>query len=143
MACVTFVNVLSRYVLHMSISASEEIATLLFILLSLLGSAVAVKRRAHLGLTVITDLLPPRAQSALTIIGYLVGIGFSLVVAYEGVLMTVSEYKIGILTISMNWPEWIFCMFIPVGAAAIALRFAQQIAVEFRALRRGTEEEPL
>ena len=125
MTCVTFTNVLSRYVLHMSISASEEIATLLFILLSLMGSAIAVKRRAHLGLTIITDHLPPKVQSLTTIFGYLCGIAFCAVLAYEGVIMTINEYKLGILTISMNWPEWIFWSFVPIGAACMVLHFIE------------------
>lgn len=141
MTCVTFTNVLSRYILHMSISASEEIATLLFILLSLMGSAIAVKRRAHLGLTIITDHLPPKAQSITTIFGYLCGIVFCGVLAYEGTIMTINEYKLGILTISMNWPEWIFCLFIPIGAVSIILRFAQQIFYEIKAMRTNDEKE--
>lgn len=141
MTCVTFTNVLSRYVLHMSISASEEVATLLFILLSLMGSAIAVKRRAHLGLTIITDHLPPKAQSIVTIFGYLCGIAFCGVLAYEGAIMAINEYKLGILTISMNWPEWIFCLFIPIGAISILLRFIQQIVVEIHTMRTLGEEE--
>lgn len=141
MTCITFINVASRYVFHASISASEEIATLLFILLSLMGSAIAVKRRAHLGLTIITDRLPPMVQSVITIFGYLCGVIFCAVLAYEGIIMTINEYQLGILTISMNWPEWIFCTFIPIGAISIILRFLQQIVAEIRTIKNLREEK--
>ena len=55
MTLLVFANVLSRYVLHMSLSFSDEITTNLFILLSMMGAAIATKRRAHLGLTILTD----------------------------------------------------------------------------------------
>lgn len=127
MCTVTFINVLSRYVLHMSISASEEIATLLFIPLSLLGASVAQKRKAHLGLTILTDRLPMKAQKICEIFGCLLGIGFCCILGYEGIIMVLNEKQLGVLTLSMNWPEWIFCMFIPVGCAFIIFRFTQQI----------------
>ena len=141
MTFITFINVVSRYILHMSISASEEIATLLFILLSLMGSAIAVKRRAHLGLTIITDHLPPKAQSIVTIFGFLCGIVFCAILAYEGCIMVKNEFQLKILTISMNWPEWIFCTFIPIGAISILLRFVQQIVIEIKTMTRGKEDK--
>lgn len=125
----------------MSISASEEIATLLFILLSLMGSAIAVKRRAHLGLTIITDHLPPKIQSIVTIFGFLCGIVFCVILAYEGWIMVKNEYQLKILTISMNWPEWIFCTFIPIGSISILLRFVQQIVIEIKTMTKGKEDE--
>ena len=55
MTALVFANVLSRYVFHSSLSFSEEITTYLFVLLSMMGTAIAAKRRAHLGLSIITD----------------------------------------------------------------------------------------
>ena len=58
MTALVFANVISRYVLHSSLSFSEEITTYLFVLLSMMGTAIAAKRRAHLGLSIITDAVP-------------------------------------------------------------------------------------
>jgi len=127
MCIITFINVLSRYVLHMSISASEEIATLLFIPLSLLGASVAQSRKAHLGLTILTDHLPAKAQKCCELFGCVLSIAFCSILGYEGILMVINEKKIGVLTLSMNWPEWIFCMFIPMGCAFIIFRLIQQM----------------
>lgn len=127
MVFVTFVNVISRYILHASISASEELASLLFILLSLFGSAIAVHRKAHLGLTVVTDHLSKKGQDICEIIGNVLGTIFCAILFYEGLLMTTSEKAIGVMTPSMNWPEWIFCAFIPIGCVALIYRFVGQI----------------
>lgn len=43
MTLITFANVLSRHILHSSISASEEITTNLFVLLSLTGASLAAR----------------------------------------------------------------------------------------------------
>ena len=41
MTALVFANVISRYVLHSSLSFSEEITTYLFVLLSMMGTAIA------------------------------------------------------------------------------------------------------
>ena len=43
MTILVFANVFSRYALHASLSFSDEITTKLFILLSMLGTAIAAK----------------------------------------------------------------------------------------------------
>ena len=60
MTVLVFANVISRYLLHSSLSFSEEITTYLFVLLSMMGTAIAAKRRAHLGLSIIKALWAPR-----------------------------------------------------------------------------------
>lgn len=77
MTGLTFVNVVSRYVFSASLSFSEEITTYLFVLLSLLGSAIAAKRGAHLGLTLITDHVGPKAGRVLGIISMIFATLFS------------------------------------------------------------------
>ena len=62
MTVLVFANVISRYLLHSSLSFSEEITTYLFVLLSMMGTAIAAKRRAHLGLSIITDAVGPKAH---------------------------------------------------------------------------------
>lgn len=130
MTLLTVANVVSRYILHASIAASEEIATLLFVLVSLLGAAVAVKRKAHLGLTVLTERMSPRLYRRVTIFGYACGVIFCMFLVVYGARMVWNEYTYKILTISMNWPEWIFGLFVPVGGMFIGIRFLQMIYIE-------------
>ena len=42
MTALVFANVFSRYVLHLSLSFSEEITTNLFVLLSMMGTAMSL-----------------------------------------------------------------------------------------------------
>lgn len=50
MSCITFINVLSRYFLHFSFAATEEITINLFVWMTVVGSGIAFKRGAHLGM---------------------------------------------------------------------------------------------
>ena len=72
MTILTFANVVARYLFSASFSFSEEITTYLFVLLSMLGTAIAAKRRAHLGLSIVTDAVGPKVEKMLKIIGYFV-----------------------------------------------------------------------
>ena len=87
MTALVFANVFSRYILHASFSFSEEITTNLFVLLSMMGTAIAAKRQAHLGLSIVTDRVSPKARRALLIFGYGLATVFSAAVLVYGILM--------------------------------------------------------
>ena len=114
MTILVFANVFSRYALHASLSFSDEITTKLFILLSMLGTAIAAKRRAHLGLSILTDAVSPK------------------VLFFYGIKMVQSEYILGQVTPAMQWPEWVYGLFVPFGAIFMTLRFAQITLEEIR-----------
>jgi len=132
MTTLVFANVFSRYVLHLSLSFSEEITTNLFVLLSMMGTAIAARRRAHLGLSILTDAVSPKARRALLIFGYDLSTVFCFAVFFYGIKMVRNEYILGQVTPSMQWPEWIYGCFVPFGAAFMTLRFAQVTLEEIR-----------
>ena len=132
MTALVFANVFSRYVLHLSLSFSEEITTNLFVLLSMMGIAIAAKRRAHLGLSSLTDAVGPKARRAMLIFGFGLATVFSFAVFFYGIQMVRSEYILGQVTPSMQWPEWIYGTFVPFGAVFMTIRFAQITIEEIR-----------
>ena len=133
MTSLVFANVLSRYVFHNSLSFSEEITTYLFILLSLMGTAIATKRRAHLGLSILTDAVSPTTRKGLHVAGFAIGTVFSAALFYYGILMVINQYNLGMETSAMQWPEWIYGTFIPFGAFFVTIRFAQAAVQEWKA----------
>ena len=132
MTVLVFANVFSRYALHASLSFSDEITTKLFILLSMLGTAIAAKRRAHLGLSILTDAVNPKMRRAMLIFGFGLSTIFSFLVFFYGIKMVQSEYILGQVTPAMQWPEWIYGLFVPFGAIFMTLRFAQITIEEIR-----------
>ena len=125
MTALTFVNVIARYVFSASFSFSEEITTYLFVLLSLLGAAIAAKRGAHLGFTLLTDHVGKSMARILGIVGTGVSALFSGIICYYGFIMTMNQFAKGQLTVGTQLPEWIFGSFVPIGALFVTIRFAQ------------------
>src|SRR3546814_9019057 len=63
------IEVLRRFVLMYSSVWGEEAARYAFIYLVWIGSAVAVRDRAHIRIDVITHLLPPRGSALVYLLG--------------------------------------------------------------------------
>lgn len=123
MTALTFANVIARYVFSASFSFSEEITTYLFVLLSLIGSAAAARRNAHLGFTAILDLFPDGLKRAIQTFSYLMATLFSAALFWYGINMVQSQIYHGQVTAGMQWPEWIFGSFVPLGAFFITIEF--------------------
>ncbi|MBE8953238.1 MAG: TRAP transporter small permease [Quinella sp. 1Q7] len=123
MTSLTFANVIARYVFSASFSFSEEITTYLFVMLSLIGSAAAARRKAHLGFTAILDLFPAGLKRAIQTMSYALATFFSAALFWYGINMVQSQIYHGQVTAGMQWPEWIFGSFVPLGAFFITIEF--------------------
>lgn len=123
MALMTFAQVVSRYCLHRSISFTEELVRYLLIWVTMLGIAVAAKRRSHIGVRAVT-LLFPRARRALMAIASLCACAFFAILLVFGSAMVWSEHRVQ-TTEALNWPMWWAGLSIPVGGALAILRTLQ------------------
>lgn len=123
MLTLTFVNIVSRYLLTMSLSFTEEIVTSLFVIASLAGASIAIREHAHLGLDFITSYFPKSIQRLLFVLGNVLGIVFCSVVFHHGAIMVYHEFESGQVSATMQWPEWIYGMTVPVGSALLIVRY--------------------
>lgn len=121
MLIVAFGNVLSRYVLPVSWAFTEELTCGLFILVSMLGAAVAVKNGKAMGISIITDRLPQNAQKYILIIQGIFSGFFGYLLFDYGTEMVKSEIKLNMKTAALQWPEAIFGSFIPIGGIALII----------------------
>jgi C4-dicarboxylate transporter DctQ subunit len=128
----TFVNVVARYCFTASFSYTEELTTMFLILLSTLGSGIAAKRRAHLGLSALTDLLPKKYQGYVGFMTNGCGTVFSTILLYTGVTMVIGEYSLGQISIGLQVPTWIYCLFVPIGALAMLFHFSRMALLSLR-----------
>lgn len=123
MLTLTFVNVISRFGFHMSLSFTEEIVTGLFVLASLSGASIAIRDGAHLGLDFITFCMPKPIQKVLSILANLLGMVFCGIVFYYGVMMVHQEFITKQISATMQWPEWIYGCVVPLGALLLIVRY--------------------
>ena len=87
---VTFVQVLSRYVLQTSLAWTEELARYLFIWLASLGAAYAFKTRSHFLIRFVVDKFSQSLQNAIgTFVAGLLVLFLTLFV-WQAVLYTLS-----------------------------------------------------
>lgn len=123
MAILVFVNVIARFIFNSPLAVADEMSCYLFVLMSFMGTAIAARRKAHLGLTIVTDKLSPSAARKVQVLMYLIAAVFCLLIVIFGIEMVMSQYTLGQETATMQWPEWIYGLFVPAGAAFALLAF--------------------
>ncbi|MDR6926147.1 MULTISPECIES: TRAP transporter small permease [Pseudomonas] len=74
MVVLVFGNVVLRYAFNSGISVSEELSRWFFVWMIFLGSIVALKDRAHLGMDSLVKRLPPLGQRACLVAGHMLSL---------------------------------------------------------------------
>lgn len=98
---------------------SEEITRYLFVWLSMLGSAVALRRGSHMQVDILIDLFPDKVKNAIEFLTNTLVIAFFLLIIIYGsnlVAMTYKQSSAG-LGIPMSYPY----LALPVGGALMLL----------------------
>jgi len=121
MVLITFVTVVTRYVFDLPISYIDQLVPNLFVWVTFLGSSAAVKRRAHLGLSLLYDRFPAGGRAALDAL-ILLGCGaFFLGTAVYGAKI-VSMQMENRLMASLGYPSWFVGLAVPVGSVLFVVR---------------------
>lgn len=118
-------NVFSRYVIHRSWSFTEEIVVAVFVLITLLAAALACREGELVNLTLVTNLLPEKTKKPLMILVTALCVIFSLILFKYGLDKVITQLENGKRTFVLNWPEWIFWSFVPIGAGCMILHFIE------------------
>jgi TRAP-type C4-dicarboxylate transport system permease small subunit len=89
MTGVTLAQVVARYVFNEPLIWSEEAARYLFVWVSMIGAALALRARGHYALMALVEQLPPAAAWAARALGFAVTLGFVLVLLVTGIRETI------------------------------------------------------
>ena len=87
MVTIIFSQVVARYALGNSLTWSEEVGRHIFVWMTFLGAALAVRTKAHVALDLLVDHMPRKLQVAVLGLGHIVMIIFAAVLIYAGVYM--------------------------------------------------------
>ena len=123
--CVTFLQVVFRYVLDSSLSWSEEFSRYVFIWIIFLGTAAAVRRAEHMAVDALVDRLSPRGRRWADVAIALIGVAFFALFTWVAYLLThnaLGQRSSG-LEISI---AWVYAAG-PVGGALTLLQLANAI----------------
>ncbi|MGE0502292.1 MAG: TRAP transporter small permease [Rhizobiaceae bacterium] len=137
MAFAMSVQVIGRYAVHNPPDWTEELARVAFLYATFLGAALAVARRAHLGIDLVANALPVRARAAFQISWRLLACACLAVIAYQGYFLVqrLSGQPLTSVPISKGF------MFaaVPVGCALVLVYELGRILTEIRVLRTGVD----
>jgi TRAP-type C4-dicarboxylate transport system permease small subunit len=142
---IVFLEVLARYVLHVSLVWAEETAVYAFIWLSYLSMARLARTRTHLAFTPLRDMLPRGGQLVCLLIAD-VALGVLAVIVVVYMWRPIADAAaFGQTMQGSDLPIWIATLAVPVGWMMVLLRTTQRAIDAIRNYRRGdvvAEEHP-
>lgn len=118
-------NVFSRKVIHRSWSFTEELVVAVFVLITLMAAALACREGELVSLTLVTDRLPKKTKKPIVILVTVLSVIFTAILFKYGMDKVLTQLANGKRTFVLNWPEWIFWSFVPIGAVCMILHFVE------------------
>lgn len=118
-------NVFSRKVIHRSWSFTEELVVAVFVLITLMAAGLACREGDLVSLTLVTDRLPEKLKKPSAILITVLSVIFTAVLFKYGMDKVITQIENGKRTFVLNWPEWIFWSFVPIGAVCMILHFIE------------------
>lgn len=121
---ILFAGVVSRYWFRRPLTWSDELASILFLWLAMLGAVIAYSRTEHMRMSALVDGAGPRVRAILEALALAVGLGFLILVLPPAIEYAHDE--IAILTPALEVPNVWRASALPVGMALmIALGLAR------------------
>jgi TRAP-type C4-dicarboxylate transport system permease small subunit len=132
----TSLQVFTRYVINAPFTWTEELAKMLFIWITFLGSAIIAKRDAHISIDFVTRLLPAGPRRLMLIFGQTISVAVLLILGVKGVRLLQITGASESPALSVPW-VYIYAAF-PLGMFLMAARYAHGLV----RLIRGTSAPP-
>ena len=129
MTAVVLIGVFFRYVLNNALSWTEELARYMMIFVGLFGSALALLRDEHAGLSIVLHKMPPKVQKLSRMATYLLIGLFAYIMAYYGFILTFSSNATAQI---FPIPMWLPLSMVPTSGLAILLVSIFKILSELR-----------
>ncbi len=129
-------QVFMRYVMHDSLTWSEELARYCFIWATYMGVSCAVKHKAHICVDAVTGRLPLAARHYATILSHVLFIVFAAMVMKEGYALTAKVFAFGQKSSAMGLPMGYVYLAPTVGFGLVIIRLLQSIYQEFQSMRK-------
>ena len=122
MAFFAFANVISRYVINLSLNFTEELNVYFFVWLTFLGASWAARDGSHMSVSLLYDLFPKAGRRVLYILIQGTSMLLFLVLGYCGVLEIFDEIALNATTETIVVPVWWFTGSIPIGSVLFIIR---------------------
>ena len=121
-------QVLSRYVLHTSLSYTEELVRYAFVWATFLGVSAAVFRGRHLSIAGAFRFFTGRLKRLIGIACWIGALVFAAILVYYGVGVVFLQVRTRQTTAALGFPMWIVGLAIPVCSLLLGARLIQKAA---------------
>ena len=123
MMMVIFLAVLERFLFKMGITWIEEFARYVSVWAAFIGSSLAVKKGAHIGIEAFVQILPKKIRQVEELLVDLAGLAFSVVVVYIGIELIQKLLRTNQLSPAMRIPiAWAYIA-VPVGCGLMGVHY--------------------
>ncbi|MBC7483335.1 MAG: TRAP transporter large permease subunit [Rhizobacter sp.] len=130
-AVILFAGVISRYVFNAPLTWSDELASILFLWLAMLGAVIALRRDEHMRLTTFIGMMSPRRRAWVEALGIVVVVLFALMMVAPAHEHFVDQWIV--MTPALDWHDGMRVGAIGVGVVlmlVIALaRLAERVSL--------------
>ncbi|EMR06862.1 2,3-diketo-L-gulonate TRAP transporter small permease protein YiaM [Bhargavaea cecembensis DSE10] len=140
MTVIAFANIIARNFAEFSFSFTEELTINLFVLLTFVGTAMGVRKFAHLGFTLFYDIGGAIVKRIMIAISTIAGLVLFGVLFWYGIQTVMFQIEMGQKTPALGMPQWILTMALPFGALLCMIRTVQMSLIEWKL--DGTDPAP-
>src|SRR5882757_5173030 len=116
---ILFAGVVARYGLHRPLIWSDELASILFLWLAMLGAAIAFRRAEHMRMTALVAQATPERRAFLDMVGTCAALAFLLLIAWPSFEYAYEESYI--TTPALQIANSFRAAALPVGIALMAI----------------------
>ena len=139
MVTVVLAATFARYTQLFSIFWGEEVARYLMVYLGYLGIALAMKRRAHIGVSALTDKVKSKGGKRLVlVIQAVIILAFCAIISVFLLTIIYKQTNVGQTSPALELPIWVPYGGVPLGMLLLAIRTCQ---VYWENWRKLDEEE--
>lgn len=134
---ITVIGVFARYALNNPIGWTEEVSLALFIWLTMMGSASAMRKKQHISIDFLVELLPQGMRKKLEVLVTLINISVLSTIAYLSYQLSVQS--VNRLTSVLKLPYSYINMSITVGCFFTIIVELNKLLISFKEAKYNLE----
>jgi C4-dicarboxylate transporter DctQ subunit len=120
-----FAQVVARYVFNKGITWAPELVQHFFLWTVMIGASYGFKHGVHLGVDVLMKKLPEAQRRIMALIAVVISLGFTSYLAYLSFFYVHDAYRMELMTVDLEIPQWIPHLALPIGFTMISIRLVE------------------
>lgn len=120
-----FAQVVARYAFNSGFTWAPELVEYFFLWTVMIGASYGVKHGVHLGVDVLVTRFKPEIRRWIILTAIGISTVFTSGMCYLSIIYVRESYKMELLSVDLQIPQWIPHLALPFGFALITFRFLQ------------------